>query len=105
MSKYCSDQYFISIRVPTTNPKLAPIQKTGPRLEAEVTIATRSRPRSGYSIGSSLGGSVYASTILSMDDDNDGGETDEFLQGGANGLNDQQWVLQVRTETLFEIVL
>ena len=44
-------------------------------------------------MSSSLGGSVYASTILSMDEDIED-ETEGFLQG-INGLNDQQWVLQV----------
>lgn len=42
-------------------------------------------------MGSSIGGSIYASTILSMGEDNSG--DDAFLDGNAV-LNDQQWVLQ-----------
>jgi len=49
------------------------------------------RPRSTQSMGSSIGGSIYASTILSMGDNNDG---DDSLFDGNVVLNDQQWILQ-----------
>jgi hypothetical protein len=67
--------------------------QNGAKFETTPTARSRSRPRSGYSVGSSLGGSVYASTILSMEEDN-AAESDDFLTG-LNGLNDQQWILQV----------
>ena len=66
-------------------------------------VGSRSRPRSGYSVGSSLGSSVYASTILSMEEKAfEDAESEDFLTG-PNGLNDQQWILQVGTRTIQDI--